>query len=79
MNFELVQSCKAVWNELNYLCSQLSLKVDEIFKQKESSLSFYKELSIISWAEWDCRQKKELYKLLVEKREDLSQKIIYKI
>ncbi len=27
---------------------QLSLKVDEILEQKESSLSFYKELSIIS-------------------------------
>jgi len=50
---------------------QLSFKVNEILKQKESSLSFYKELLIISWAEWDCRQKKELYKLLIKKREDL--------
>ncbi len=57
---------------------QLSSEVDEILKQKESSLSFYKELSIISWVKWDCRQKKELHKLLVEKKEDLSQKTIYK-
>ncbi len=57
----------------------MSFKVDEILKQKESSLSFYKELLIISWVKWDYRQKEELYKLLIEKKEDLSQKTIYKI
>ena len=57
---------------------QLSLEVNEILKQKESLLSFYEELLIISWAKWDCRQKKGLHKLLVEKKEDLSQKAIYK-
>jgi len=50
----------------------LSSEVDEILEQKESSLSFYKEFLIISWAEWNHRQKKELHKLLVEKKEDLS-------
>jgi len=72
---ELQSSLK--WAKLSV--QQLSSEVDEILKQKESSLSFYKELLIISWAEWNCRQKEELYKLLVEKKEDLSQKMIYKI
>ncbi len=66
-NSELQSSLK--WAKLSM--QQLSFKVNEILKQKESSLSFYKELLIISWAEWDCRQKKELYKLLIKKREDL--------
>jgi len=57
------------WAKLSV--QQLSFKVDEILKQKESSLSFYEELLIISWVEWDCRQKEELYKLLVEEKEDL--------
>ncbi len=75
INSELQSSLK--WAKLSV--QQLSLKVDEIFKQKESSLSFYKELLIISWVEWDCRQKEELYKLLIKKKEDLSQKTIHKI
>ncbi len=50
---------------------QLNFKINEILEQKESLLSFYKELSIISWVKWDCRQKKELYKLLIKKKEDL--------
>ncbi len=50
----------------------LSLKVNKILKQKESSLSFYKELLIISWVKWDYRQKKELYKLFIKEKEDLS-------
>ncbi len=57
----------------------LSLKVDKILEQKESSLSFYEELLIISWVKWNHKQKKELHKLLIEKREDLFQKTIYKI
>jgi len=65
------------WAKLSV--QQLSLKVDEILKQKESSLPFYKELLTISQIKWDCRQKEELYKLLVKKKEDLSQKIICKI
>jgi len=65
------------WAKLSV--QQLSSKVDEILEQKESSLSFYEELLTISWAEWDHRQKEELHKLLVKKKEDLSQKAIYKI
>ncbi len=71
---ELQSSLK--WAKLSV--QWLSLKVDEILKQKESLLSFYEELLIISWVKWDCRQKKGLHKLLVEKKEDLSQKAIYK-
>jgi len=67
-NSELQSSLK--WAKLSV--QWLSLKVDEILKQKESSLSFYKELLIISWVKWDHRQKKELYKLLIKKKEDLS-------
>ncbi len=66
-NSELQSSLK--WAKL--FVQQLSSEVNKIFKQKKSSLSFYKELLIISWVKWDCRQKKELYKLLIEEREDL--------
>jgi len=48
---ELQSSLK--WAKLSV--QWLSLKVDEILKQKESSLSFYKELLIISWVKWDHR------------------------
>jgi len=71
---ELQSSLK--WAKL--FVQQLSFKVDKIFKQKESSLSFYEEFLIISWVKWDHRQKKELHKLLIEKKEDFFQKIIYK-
>jgi len=67
-NSDLQSSLK--WAKLSV--QWLSLKVDEILKQKESSLSFYKELLIISWVKWDHRQKKELYKLLIKEKEDLS-------
>ncbi len=43
VNSELQGSLK--WAKL--FVQQLSFKVNEILKQKESSLSFYKELSII--------------------------------
>jgi len=66
-NSELQSSLK----QAKLSVQQLSSEVNEILKQKESSLSFYEELSIISWAEWDYRQKEELYKLLIKKREDL--------
>ncbi len=50
---------------------QLSSEVDKILKQKELSLSFYEELSTISWIKWNHRQKEGLHKLLIEKKEDL--------
>ncbi len=65
---ELQSSLK--WAKLSV--QQLSSEVDKILKQKESLLSFYEELSIISWVKWNCRQKEELHKLLVEEKEDLS-------
>lgn len=55
-----------------------SSEVNKILKEEEQLLSLYKELSTISQAEWDCRQKEGLHKLLVKKKEDLSQKIIHK-
>ena len=57
--------------QVKLFMQQLSFKVNKILKQKESLLSFYKELLTISWTEWDCRQKKELYKLLIKKKENL--------
>ncbi len=53
---------------------QSSPEVNEILEQENSPLPFYEELLTISWAELDHRQKEEL----LEKGEDLSQKVIHK-
>ncbi len=66
-NSELQSSLK----QAKLSVQQLSSEVDEILEQKKSSLSFYKELLTISWVKWNHRQKEELYKLLIEKKEDL--------
>ncbi len=66
-NSELQSSLK----QAKLSVQQLSSEVDEILEQKKSSLSFYKELLTISWVKWNYRQKEELYKLLIEKKEDL--------
>ncbi len=55
-----------------------SPEVDEILEQEEPPLPSYEELSTISRAEWDRRQKEGLHKPLVGEGENLPQEAIRK-
>ncbi len=46
MNFKLIQSCKAVWNELNYLYSDWVLKLIRFLNRKNHHCFFTKN----SWS-----------------------------